>query len=37
MLKALLVDDEYFTIRMLKNLLDWKGLGIEISGHALNG
>ena len=37
MMKVLLVDDEFFTIRMLQNLLDWEALGIEVCGHALNG
>lgn len=37
MMKLLIVDDEYFTIRMLRNLLDWENLGIEICGEARDG
>lgn len=37
MMNVLLVDDEFFTIRMLQNLLDWEALGIQVSGYALNG
>lgn len=37
MLKIIFVDDELITIKMLKKLIDWGGLGIEISGEAYNG
>ena len=37
MIRVFLADDEPFTIRMLRNLLDWEALGMEIAGTALNG
>ncbi|RCX17840.1 two-component system response regulator YesN [Anaerobacterium chartisolvens] len=37
MRKVLLVDDEPFILDGLKNIIDWKAYGFEISGQALNG
>lgn len=37
MYKLFIADDEVIILRGLKKLLDWKSLGIEIAGEALNG
>ena len=36
-MKVLLVDDEIFAIRVLRNLIRWKKLGLELAGYAQNG
>lgn len=36
-MKVLIVDDEMITIKMLKNIIDWKSLGLEIMGYANDG
>ena len=37
MLKVLLADDEYLVRIMLKNCVDWNGLGFEIIGEVDTG
>ena len=37
MLKAVLIDDEYYERLSLKNTIPWKELGIQIIGEANNG
>jgi len=36
-LKIIFIDDESLTVKMLKKLLDWKSLDIEVAGDASNG
>lgn len=36
-LKVIIVDDEYLAIEDLKNLIDWDGLGFEITATARSG
>lgn len=36
-MKILIVDDEIITIKMIKNIIDWKNLGLEVIGHAIDG
>lgn len=36
-MKVLIVDDEMITIKMLKSIIDWKSLGLDIMGYANNG
>lgn len=36
-MKILIVDDEIITIKMLKNIIDWKSRGIDIIGYARDG
>lgn len=37
MLRALLVDDEELSVRMLESIIDWGRCGVEIAGSARNG
>ena len=37
MIEAILVDDEILALRMLKELVDWSGLGINICATAMDG
>ena len=37
MLRAILADDEAVILKGLRKLIDWKKLGIEIAGEAVNG
>ena len=37
MLRVLLVDDEPFILRGMKELIDWKNEGFEIVGSAVDG
>ena len=37
MLRVLLVDDEPFILRGMKELIDWKNEGFEIVGSAADG
>ena len=37
MMKAILIDDEAIILQGLKQLIDWKALGIDIAGEALDG
>lgn len=36
-MKILIVDDEIITIKMLKTLIDWEKLGLELIGYANDG
>lgn len=36
-MKILIVDDEIITIKMIKNIIDWKSLGLEVIGYATDG
>lgn len=36
-MKILIVDDEMITIKMLKTLIDWEKLGLELVGYANDG
>jgi len=36
-MKVFLVDDEHFIIEMLKRIINWESMGMEIVGHANNG
>ena len=36
-IKVIIVDDEYLAIEDLKNLIDWEGLGFEITATARSG
>ena len=37
MLRALLVDDEELSVRMLESIVDWGRCGVEIAGTARSG
>ncbi|WP_274651378.1 helix-turn-helix domain-containing protein [Paenibacillus humicola] len=37
MIKAVVFDDEYIVLEALGALIDWKGLGIELAGTAMDG
>lgn len=37
MKKVLITDDEPRIVRLIKGMIDWKGLSLELAGEALDG